>query len=354
MAEEMKMGNKRTARFFTVLAAYAVITLGLPLLCAAMAAFLRQDTVQLPQEQTGFAEALPQTLPQDETAGEPAAQTALLWDAGTDTLLELPMQEYLLGAAASEMPQSFPDEAIKAQIVAVHSYYEYCRRNACFELEQGAVLQVNTQRREGYLTPQVREQLWGDWTQQNTQRMQQLTEAAGGLLLTYAGEPAAACYHAQSAGSTAAAQDIWGEAVPYLVSVDSSQDKQTDGWQQTLTFTYQQMYDVLAARFVGPDLSGDPTTWFGGVQATPQGYVQKLQAGGAWIDAADLRTWLGLRSTCMEISAGNGVFTVTTRGYGHGVGMSQHGAATMAQAGASCEQILSHYYPGTQLSTVTL
>ena len=339
------MDGRGWKSFGRVLAGYVLLTAVLPLLCAAVvsgrAAGPLAAAPDMPQ-----ADAALRQMPEPESP----AQTVLLWDAAQEALLELPLEEYLLGAAASEMPQSYPDEAIKAQIIATHSYYEYCRENACFALPQNAVLQVNTAKREGYLTPEVRQALWGEWTQQNTQRMEALVAQTAPVLVRYRGAAAATTYYAQSAGSTAHAEDVWGEAVPYLVSVDSLQDCQAENWQQTVTFTYQQMYDVLSTRFVGLDLSGDPGGWFGKIESTPQGYATRLQAGGAWLQAADLRNALGLRSTCMELAAGDCVFAITTRGYGHGVGMSQYGAAAMAQTGADFTQILQHYYPGTELS----
>ena len=335
--------------FWKVLTCYALLTVALPMVYAALI------SSRLVMQPGAADESVPQAVETPKTQEVTEAveqQPVLLWDAAEEKLLELALEEYLLGAAASEMPQSYPDEAICAQIVAVHSYYEYCRENECFELEQGAVLQVNTARREGYLTPEARVEVWGEWTQQNTQRMEELVARTADVLVRYEGEAASTTYYAQSAGSTADAADVWGTAVPYLVSVDSSQDRQAEGWQQTVTFTYQQMYDVLATRFVGLDLSGDPTEWFGEMQTTPQGYVTRVKVGGAWLQASDLRTWLGLRSTCMEIAAGEGVFAITTKGYGHGVGMSQYGASVMAQNGAGYEQILAHYYPGTELAGV--
>ncbi len=337
------MGHAKLSRFVSVLAAYALMTVALPLAGGLVMRQLAGGMAAQPQTQQV-------TPPTAEGAAAATEQTALLWDQATQTLLELPMAEYLLGAAASEMPQSYSDEAIKAQIVATHSYYEHCRANASFALPQGAVLAVNTARREGYLTAEARTQTWGQWEAANTARMQALADEVGGLLLQYEGEAAAACYYAQSAGATADAADIWGEQVPYLVSVDSAADAQAPGWQQTLTVTYQQMYDVLAAHFVGLDLSGSPAAWFGDMQTTPQGYVTNVSVGGAWVSAADLRTHLGLRSTCMTIQPVEGVFVITTKGYGHGVGMSQYGANAMAEAGSSYEQILAHYYPGTVLA----
>ncbi len=327
-----------------ILAAYLAMTVALPL---AGGLLVRSVQPAEPQQEKAQQE---QQLADVPLAQQPAAeQTVCLWDDAVGEVLTLPLEEYLLGAAASEMPQSYGDEAIKAQIVATHSYYEHCRQNGSFELEGGAVLRVNTAKREGYLTPEARAEAWGDWLSQNTARMQLLVQQVKEQLLQYGGVPAAACYYALSAGVTADAADIWGRQTPYLVSVDSVWDMQAADWEQTLTFSYQQMYDVLAARFVGLDLSGDPADWFGRAETTPQGYVTSITVGGAQVSGSDLRTQLGLRSTCMTVHAQDGVFVVITRGYGHGVGMSQYGANAMAAEGSTCEEILAHYYPGTQL-----
>lgn len=336
------MKNNRGRGFFTVLCAYAILTVAVPVLCGlAMRGW--NAPADTPPESTPETPALP--LPQTVQP-----QEVLLWDEAADALLTLPLEEYLLGAAASELPQSYQDEAFKAQIVATHSYYLYCQYNHIFDLAEGAVLRVNTEKREGYLTPEARSALWGEQLQANTQRLQALVDAVLPQLVNYQGQPACTCYHAMSAGATADAADIWGQALPYLCSVESPWDAAADDAVQTLTFTFQQMYDVLAARFVGPDLSGAPPTWFDNIQATPQGYVTQLTVGGALVQAADLRTQLALRSTCMEIAVQDGVFVVTTRGYGHGVGMSQYGANAMAAAGSSYADILAHYYPGTTLA----
>ncbi len=335
------MKHDRAGSFLRVLVAYALLTVALPLLCG-LAMRTWQDQQRTPSaDSTDQAPAAPQPQPQP--------QTVRLWDAGTDSLLQLPLSEYLLGAAASEMPQSYHDEAIKAQIVATHSYYAYCQATGCFSLAEGAVLQVNTAKREGYLTPEARAEAWGEWTQSNTQRMEGLVAQVLDQQLLYEGQPACACYHALSAGSTADAGAVWQRPVPYLVSVDSHWDQEAPDFEQTLTFTFQQMYDVLAARFVGPDLSGSPQGWFGAAHSTPQGYITQLTVGGALLQADDLRTWLALRSTCFTITVQDGVFVVTTRGYGHGVGMSQYGANAMATEGSGYADILAHYYPGTQL-----
>ena len=82
---------------------------------------------------------------------------------------------------------------------------------------------------------------------------------------------------------------------------------------------------------------------------TPQGYVTKVHFGQASCNAADVRTALGLRSTSFTVQYQSGNFSFTTRGYGHGVGLSQWGTKAMAEQGKSYADILAHYYPGTQL-----
>lgn len=335
--------------FLTVVLLYCVLAMGMPALCG-LAMRQRGGLGELTTQSTAYSAS--QQLTQEQTPQENTTtqvQTVCVWDEAQERALTLTLSEYLLGAAASEMPQSYGDEAIKAQIIATHSYYEYCRSQKSFELEDNAVLSVNTQKREGYLTPEARAEAWGDKTETNTQRMQELVASVSDILVTYEDAVACACYYAISCGSTADAQDVWNKEVPYLISVNSAWDEQAPNFEQTLTFTYQQMYDVLAARFVGLDLSGKPSSWFGAVKVSDAGYITQIEIGGAFVDATDLRTWLGLRSTCFTLELKDNVFVFTTKGYGHGVGMSQYGASCMAQNGAGYAQILDHYYPGTVL-----
>ena len=348
------MRKRTVARLLGLLILYGTVTAAIPLTAGLLAGMSAEDR---PADVTPQKDAALSAHSVDESpqrAALTAAATVRVWDEAVGHVLTLTPAEYLLGASAGEMPQSYADEAIKAQIVAAHSYYEYCRVGGSFGLSDGAVLTVNTARREGYLTPQVREELWGERYEANTARMQQLVEQTLEQLVTWDGAAADTCYHACSTGQTADAADVWGTAVPYLVSVESPWDTETAGFQQTQTFTRQQMKEVLTTRFVGPDLSGEPQSWFGESTVTPQGYVTAVRVGGALVDAAQLREQLGLRSTAFEITYADGVFAVTTRGYGHGVGMSQMGANALAAQGKSCEEILRHYYPGTVLQTAQL
>ena len=234
------------------------------------------------------------------------AETFLVEDQATGQVLELSRQEYVLGAVAAEMPVSWPDEALKAQAVAAHSYALYCRDHTA-------------------LVDEVLDEI-----------------------LYYENVPACASYFAISNGQTEASENVWGSALPYLISVDSSTDRSADNYEYTVTFSAEQVQQALAGLGISADLAA-PEGWFGPAALTSAGYTRTVTVCGQTVSGTTLRRALGLRSTCFTVQYQSGNFSFTTRGYGHGVGLSQWGTKAMAEQGKSYADILAHYYPGTQL-----
>lgn len=276
----------------------------------------------------------------------------LIQNAADGAVLEVPLLDYMIGAAASEMPVNWPDEALKAQAVASHSYALYQRDHADVDKLGGAWFSADPARRQGYMSEEVLRSYWGDAYEENYARLKGLFEPIAGQVLTWEGAPAAACYHAISCGRTEASENVWSEALPYLAGVDSTLDLAAEGYEQTVTYTAQQMYDALTANFAGLDLTAKPGRWFGEASYTPAGYVESIQVGGVFAKGTDLRAALGLRSACFTVQYAEGAFAVTTKGYGHGVGLSQWGAKNLALTGKSFEEILAAYFPGTALQVL--
>ena len=281
-----------------------------------------------------------------EFVGQP--DTILLRDAADGSLLEVPVLDYLIGAAASEMPVNWPDEALKAQAVACHSFVLYQRDQQ--QDPSSAWLTVDPARRQGFMTREVLQSYWGDSFAQNWQRLEELFRPLTRSVILWSGRPAAAAYHAISPGRTEASENVWNEALPYLAGVDSLSDLTAEGYVQTVTYTPQQMYDAVTANFAGVQLTGGPDSWFGEPELSPAGTVLSLPCCGSFLRGCDLREALGLRSACFTIQYAEDVFAVTTKGYGHGVGLSQWGAKAMAENGSSFREILTHYFPGTQIT----
>ena len=162
------------------------------------------------------------------------AETFLVEDQATGQVLELSRQEYVLGAVAAEMPVSWPDEALKAQAVAAHSYALYCRDHTT--LQSGAWLTADPARRQGCLTEPVLRSYWSTAYEQNYARLSALVDEVLDEILYYENAPACASYFAISNGQTEASENVWGSALPYLISVDSSTDRSADNYEYTVTF----------------------------------------------------------------------------------------------------------------------
>lgn len=275
------------------------------------------------------------------------AEVFLIEDQSTGEVQQVPRRDYLIGAVAAEMPLSWPDEALKAQAVAAHSYVLYCRDHAT--AANGAWLSADPARRQGYLTDAVLHSYWGTRYDANYIRLSALVDSVLTQVLCYEGAPAGTSYFAISNGRTEASENVWGTALPYLVSVDSSTDLAADHYEYALTLSAQQTAQQLAALGLTADLAA-PEQWFGTPEYTAAGYVAALPVCGQRITGTALRQALGLRSTCFTVRYESGAFCFTTKGYGHGVGLSQWGAKALAEQGQNFADILAHYYPGTSLS----
>ena len=274
------------------------------------------------------------------------AEVFLIEDQSTGEVQQVPRRDYLIGAVAAEMPLSWPDEALKAQAVAAHSYVLYCRDHAT--AANGAWLSADPARRQGYLTDAVLHSYWGTRYDANYVRLSALVDSVLTQVLCYEGAPAGTSYFAISNGRTEASENVWGAFLPYLVAVDSSTDLQADHYEVTLTLSSAQVQAALAAQGLTPDAAA-PEQWFSSPIRTASGYVARLSVCGVDWSGTFLRRALGLRSTDFTIRYENGQFYITTHGYGHGVGLSQWGAKAFAEQGLSYDAILAHYFPGTTL-----
>ena len=304
-----------------------------------------QGASSAPLPGTAASEAAPDSAvvpPSDQDS-----ESFLLADQSAGAVVSVPRREYLIGAVAAEMPINWPDEALKAQAIAAHSYALYCRDHAA-EPASGW-LSVDPVRRQGYLTDAVLRSYWGTAYEQNYARLSALVDEVLDEILYYENAPACASYFAISNGQTEASENVWGSALPYLISVDSSTDRSADNYEYTVTFSAEQVQQALAGLGISADLAA-PEGWFGPAALTSAGYTKTVTVCGQTVSGTTLRRALGLRSTCFTVRYESGTFCFTTKGYGHGVGLSQWGAKALAEQGQNFADILAHYYPGTSLS----
>lgn len=249
------------------------------------------------------------------------------------SVVTLAISDYLIGVVAAEMPASFSNEALKAQVIVARTY-------TLKKLSQGVRLtdSVSTQ---AYIDEREMKNLWGSSYSIYYNKIKSAVEGTKDLVLTYQGNYIEAVYHSTSNGKTESAQNVWGNYVPYLVSVDSPWDQSATSYLRT---TEKELGVVLSVLGINEtDLVN------ASISRNVSGRVETVAVGEKIYSGIDLRTMLGLRSTDFDLTVQNGNLVITTRGYGHGVGMSQYGANGMANAGYNYEQILKHYYTGVNL-----
>lgn len=307
----------------------------------------------------GSAPPVPAASPEDTAQAPPApdggtAEEAplLILDERSGEVVEVPVRDFVRGAVAAEMPISYPDEALRAQAVASHSYAlaVKARADSLDASLKGAYFRANPDQRMGYITETVMRAMWGGAFEANRDRLNAIVDSVLDEVLLYDGQPALACYHAVSNGTTQPAADIWGAEVPYLTAVDSTLDLTSPDYEQSFTLTKQELQQDIAAAFPDIELAGDAAGWIGATARTAQGYVGTISIGGVPCRGTAVRTALRLRSTDFTIEwTEEHLFRITTRGYGHGVGLSQYGANALALTGKTHQEILALYYPGTVL-----
>ena len=245
----------------------------------------------------------------------------------------------LLGVVLAEMPASFEPEALKAQAVVARTYT--CKRMEGGKHDAAAVC-MDPGCCQGFRAPA--DYLDEGGKQTAVDKVRSAVKSTDGQVLHYDGSLIDATYFSCSGGSTEDAVAVWGQDVPYLQAVESPGEETAPRYSDSVTFTPSEL-----AQRLGIENRGDPSGWFSGITYTEGGGVETISVRGKSFTGTQLRSKLGLRSTAFAVEVQGKHITITTRGFGHRVGMSQYGAQAMAEGGAGFEDILRHYYTGAEL-----
>lgn len=245
-------------------------------------------------------------------------------------IINLELEEYVLGVVGAEMPASFNIEALKAQAILARTY-------ALKSIKNGKKL-TDTVSTQAYKDNSELQKLWkNDYTKYYEKIKKAVNETKGKVIL-YNNEYIDAVYHSTSNGKTENSKNVWKNSLPYLVSVDSSWDKNVKSYKKETIFEINEFCNILkldVEEAITYEIIHNQT-----------GRVRQITINNKTFSGTEFRNLLKLRSTDFEIEINDEKVKVTTYGYGHGVGMSQYGANEMAKQGYSYIQILKHYYTG--------
>lgn len=272
-------------------------------------------------------------------------------------VVDMNLNEYLLGVLPAEMPPTFGLEALKAQAVVARTYALEKRNSSSHE--QGEICD-NYAHCQAYLSEEQIQRAWKNrgFTEEEIKKYKEKIKEAvystSGEVITYDNKYIKAYFHANSGGKTEDVSSIWGKQnIPYLKSVKSQGEDKSSNYKSSNSFKISDVISKLnnntTSRCTSTDIEKE------GIQIltyTKSGRVNNIKIGKNIYSAEKLRMILSLKSTNFTVEMNNNTITFNVLGYGHGVGMSQNGADYMSSIGKKYEEIIKHYYTGVTLTKI--
>lgn len=257
---------------------------------------------------------------------------------------KLPLEEYVVGVVASEMPANFEVEALKAQALTARTYIVNHLLHATEQsLPEGAHVK-DTVEHQVYKSKKDLKKLWGKDYEWKLKKVTDAVKATEGEILTYKNKPITASFFSTSNGYTENAEEYWKNKIPYLRSVESPWDNESEEFSAQSVMSTKEFEKRLNVNIKDTNDIGTITARTSGKK------VAKVVIGGKEFTGREIREKLGLRSTDFSWEKRGDSIIIVTKGYGHGVGMSQYGANGMAKEGKKYADIVNHYYQGVSIA----
>jgi len=281
---------------------------------------------------------------------EPAEPVVAVYLSEEKRIVHVPLERYVRGVVAAEMPVEFALEALKAQAIASRTYIVQRMIQGDFsDVPEGAMV-TDTPQHQAYLTEAALKARWGLAYEKNMEKLTKAVAQTRGQVLTYGGKPIYAAFFSTSNGYTENAEEYWqGGGLPYLKSVPSPWDAHSPKFRAQVEVPVD---EFLAKLSLDPSVTAtaDGKPWIEVVAKTAGHRVKEVRVGDERLSGRQVREALGLNSTDFTVEVKGDVLVFTTTGYGHGVGMSQYGADGLAKEGKTAVEILQHYYRGVELA----
>ena len=267
---------------------------------------------------------------------------------------EISIDEYLYGVVSAEMPANYEEEALKAQAVAARTYTIYQISNNNGKHKNADICDDSTCC-QAWISKENRMNRWSEEERENNwNKIVKAVNSTAGKIITYNNEAINAFFHSNSGGKTEIPSNVWigGKDFPYLRSVETSGEDGYSQYSSEVKISKADLLEKLKKEYSDIQINFDENESIKILEYTQSGRVKTVKFGNTEIAGTKVRSVIGLKSTnfSIKIDGDNVIFSVT--GYGHGVGMSQTGADSMAKKGKTYEEILKHFYNGVEITTI--
>lgn len=268
----------------------------------------------------------------------------------TNKIEEVDLDEYLWGVVSAEMPASFEKEALKAQAVVARTYTIYKIVNNDGKHKDADICDDSTCC-QAWISKEDRLAKWDDDEKEsNWNKIVDAVNSTQGKIITYKGKPINAFFHSNSGGKTEAPVDVWGgTGYPYLQAVATAGEDAYSQYSSNASFSKKEFEEKIKKEHSDFKINFKEKDCIKIEEYTDGNRVKTIKIGNLELSGVEVRNLFGLRSANfkVEINGDNIEFEVV--GYGHGVGMSQTGADSLAKEGKNYEDIIHHYYTNVEI-----
>lgn len=278
-----------------------------------------------------------------------------VYNHNTEKNMELALEDYIVGVVAAETPAAFEMEALRAQAVAARTYTLWRKfmydGGGCPEHPDAIVCTSHLHCQEWLSTEELKERHGNKWMKEYLPRVEEAVESTRGIIMTYNMQPIEPLYHSTSGGLTENSEDVFARSVPYLRSVSSPYEEDSPVLVDSHKIAINDFVAKIKAKHKDFKINTKKViSEIKILERSKGGSIKKMKVGNKEFTGREMRELLGLRSANFSVDVKGKDLCFTTRGYGHGVGMSQWGANGMAKQGSTFGEILKHYYQGVSLS----
>lgn len=280
-------------------------------------------------------------------------QTIKLLHTASGEIESIGLDEYLYGVVSAEMPASFEIEALKAQAVVARTYTIYKIRTESGKHE-GADICDNSACCQAWISKENRFARWEESSREaNWDKIVEAVNSTQGKIVTYNGEPINAFFHSNSGGKTETTANVWGgTGYPYLQAVETAGENAYSQYSSEVTLTKQTFIDKIKEKHENFTIDFNAEDAIKILEYTDGNRVKKIKIGNLELSGVEVRTIIGLKSANFTVKVEGENIKFEVIGYGHGVGMSQTGADSMAKTGSNYEEIIKHFYTGVEITLI--
>lgn len=247
--------------------------------------------------------------------------------------VKLSLEDYVIGVVAAEMPASFEIEALKAQGIAARTYL-------INNVSMNKTIKTDTNF-QVYIDKNEMKNKWKDKYDYYYNKIKEAVLSTKGKILTYNNQPIKAFYYSMSNGYTESSINVFNEYYDYLTIKESKWEQDNI---QTKTINRSDFCNLLSINCNNINISN--------IKLDESNRVETITINDKKFSGIEVRQKLNLRSTDFTIDINEDNINITTKGYGHGVGMSQYGANNMAKEGYKYDEIVKYYYQNIEISNM--